>query len=513
MIPVTFLLAAAAIMQPCAEITYTEETEPFRNPGQGWSVVPGNWDRATNCVNVGVVYDRIAWTDLEPEEGRCDFSIIDDQIKFAVERGVPYHFRVRCASKVSNNESDTPQWVYEKGCRFFTFDHARPWRRLKDGTRVPAGKLRCPYFQDPVFLETHERFIRALAARYDGDPRIFAIDIGSYGHFGEWHMSAFGVPKQKLEADVESRRRIADMYLKNFRKTRLVFLTGDETTLAYVLGNDTLHPRTGMRRDAIGLPGYAEMWAGSERYKCVPEMGEIWKWQPLCFEWGGISRNIYQGKATTPSGKRVPKPEEMPGNFDWIREKHGTTINSSPFAPWFVRPDDTATLEAMRRCDLYCGARLVPISCAHAWRDGKLSIDLRLVNKGTSRIYMPYVLQAVARSVSGDELCAVSLAADPGTWLPGEHRVQETVEFPSQMPADARLSLRLRHLPVVFPDFRFAAKELNAACELRLDAKCGPFASRRSVSPRWVKNADAPEGVQSVLAACETARGLLYLRH
>ena len=465
-----FLFAAVAIVQPCAGIAYTEETETFRNPGQGWSVVPGNWDKATNCVNVGVVYDRIAWTDLEPEEGRYDFSIIDDQIKFAVQRGVPYHFRIKCASKVSNNESDTPQWVYEKGCRYFTFDHARTWRRLKDGTRVPAGKLRCPYFEDPVFLEAHGRFVRALAARYDGDPRIFAIDIGSYGHFGEWHMSAFGVPKQKLEADVASRRRIADMYLKNFKKTRLVFLTGDETTLVYALGGDSLHPRTGMRRDAIGLPGYAEMWAGSERYKCVPNMGEVWKWQPLCFEWGGISRNIYEGKATTPKGKRMPKPEEMPGNFDWIREKHGTTINSSPFAPWFVRPDDTATLEAMRRCDLCCGARLVPLTCAHERRGGKLSIDLRLVNKGTSRIYMPYVLQAVARSASGDEIGSVSLAADPGSWLPGEHRVRETVELPGRIPADARLSLRLRHVPGVFPDFRFAAKELNAACELR----CAP---------------------------------------
>ena len=97
---------------------------------------------------------------------------------------------------------------------------------------------------------------------------------------------------------------------KNFKKTRLIFLTGDETTLAYALGGDSLHPRTGMRRDGIGLPGYAEMWAGSERYKCVPDMGEVWKWQPLCFEWGGISRNIYEGKATTPKGKRMPKPEE-----------------------------------------------------------------------------------------------------------------------------------------------------------------------------------------------------------
>lgn len=492
MISASFLFAAAAIARPCAGVAFTEETEPFRNPGQGWSAVPGNWDRATNCVNVGVVYDRMAWTDLEPEEGRYDFSAIDDQIRFAVQRGVPYHFRVRCASRVSDNESDTPQWVYKKGCRYFTFDHARPWRRLKDGSRVPAGKLRCPYFEDPVFLETHERFVRALAARYDGDPRIFAIDIGSYGHFGEWHMAAFGVPRQKLEADAASRRRIADMYLKNFKKTRLIFLTGDETTLSYALGGDSLHPRTGMRRDGIGLPGYAGMWAGSERYRCVPDMGEVWKWQPLCFEWGGISRNIYAGKATTPKGKRVPKPEEMPGNFDWIREKHGTTINSSPFAPWFVRPDDTATLEAMRRCDLYCGARLVPLSCAHERRDGRLSIDLHLVNRGTSRIYMPYELQAVARSASGDEICAVSLAADPGAWLPGEHHVRETVDIPGQVPADARLSLRLRHVPGVFPDFRFAAKELNAACELRLDAECAastgaegsPFPVYTNFSPR-----------------------------
>lgn len=480
MISTVFLFAALSVggVLPGQVTAYTEETEPFRNPGQGWSVVPRNWDKATNCVNVGLVYDRISWTELEPEEGKYDFSVIDRQLDFASERGVPYHFRVRCASRVSNRESDTPDWVYDKGCRFFRFKHSRPWWIGKSGKREPAGEHRCPHFEDPVFLEAHAKFMKALAARYDGDPRIFAIDIGSYGHFGEWHMAAFGVPRQTLEADEASRRKIADMYLDNFRKTRLVFMTDDETTLAYALGKDPLRPRVGLRRDGVGLPGRRDRWVGSKHYRNVPNMGEVWRTQPLCFEWGGIAKNIYERKPTTPAGRYAAS--DMPGNLDWIRSAHGVTINSSPFAPWTVRPDDRETLEAIRRCDLYCGARLVPVSSSFSRNGAEVSVDLRFKNKGTSRIYLPYVLQLVARDPSGVELGAVPFAADPGSWLPGDHRVSETVTLPSASMEGARLSLRLKHAPGVLPDFRFAARELNAARELQLASGNGDVSKMAS---------------------------------
>lgn len=36
-------------------------------------------------------------------------------------------------------------------------------------------------------MAEHKRFIAALGQRYDGNPLIAGLDIGSYGHWGEWH--------------------------------------------------------------------------------------------------------------------------------------------------------------------------------------------------------------------------------------------------------------------------------------------------------------------------------------
>ena len=51
------------------------------------------------------------------------------------------------------------------------------------------------YFDDPIFMEEHEKFIKALAARYDGDPRLGGLDLGSYGNWGEWHCTSLGLGK------------------------------------------------------------------------------------------------------------------------------------------------------------------------------------------------------------------------------------------------------------------------------------------------------------------------------
>ncbi len=44
-----------------------------------------------------------------------------------------------------------------------------------------------PKFDDPVFLAKLDRFLAAFAARYDGQPWLRYVDIGSIGDRGEGH--------------------------------------------------------------------------------------------------------------------------------------------------------------------------------------------------------------------------------------------------------------------------------------------------------------------------------------
>jgi hypothetical protein len=113
-----------------------------------------------------------------------------------------------------------------------------------------------PDYSDPIFLKRHGEFIKALGDKYDGSPDIDFVDIGSYGHWGEWH-----TPNA---VSVEVRKKIVDMYTQAFKKTQLVFLHGDDVVLAYALTKGV-----GTRRDGIGSPWDRKDYE-SGKYEAIP---------------------------------------------------------------------------------------------------------------------------------------------------------------------------------------------------------------------------------------------------
>ncbi len=68
-----------------------------------------------------------------------------------------------------------------------------------------------PLYSDCLFLDAHARFIDTLRMRYDGDPQVAFIDIGSYGNYGEWGSEQYNDETDTL--DWHARRRIIDMYI------------------------------------------------------------------------------------------------------------------------------------------------------------------------------------------------------------------------------------------------------------------------------------------------------------
>ncbi|HEX7450188.1 MAG TPA: hypothetical protein VF306_21695, partial [Pirellulales bacterium] len=44
-----------------------------------------------------------------------------------------------------------------------------------------------PDYRDPVFQQAHQRFVQALAKRYNGHPALDHLDIGPVGCWGEWN--------------------------------------------------------------------------------------------------------------------------------------------------------------------------------------------------------------------------------------------------------------------------------------------------------------------------------------
>jgi hypothetical protein len=135
---------------------------------------------------MAAVYLRGGWSLFEPEEGKYDWSLIDMAIQKYGSVGLQVALRITCADDFSYS---TPKWVFDAGAK------SGLW-----GTWV------MPVWEDPIFLEKLDNFLRALGEKYNGDPKIAYIDVGTLGIFGEGHMmemSTYSMPLECILAQFE----------------------------------------------------------------------------------------------------------------------------------------------------------------------------------------------------------------------------------------------------------------------------------------------------------------------
>ena len=258
-------------------------------------------------------------------------------------------------------------------------------------------------------MAKHGAFLEALGARYDGNPAVEFLDIGSYGVWGEWHT--------KHPASVAVRQQIVDLYLRAFHKTPLVFMSDDAEVLDYALAHGT-----GFRRDGVGSPWHEQNWIGSKKYAGVAGMAETWKRAPVVFEWFGNYAYLQSRQWSF----------EAAVNF--MLSNHVTLINDN-FGR--VPPEAMPRLEKLARL---AGARFVLRELAHertAPRGAALNLRMKWSNVGVGKLHHSYVLRLFLLDAAGQPAVAADAKADPRDWLPGDHNVAAPLLLPSTLPAGA----------------------------------------------------------------------------
>jgi hypothetical protein len=201
---------------------YPEDTgEPLVNPGMGWTLhfysnIIENYgsklepsDTLEDWPGLAVVYLRVPWSFLEPEEGVYNWSLFDTPAQRWIARGK------RVAIRVSSCESwlryATPKWVRDAGAKGVDFEFGK-------GPKA-GGPLWEPDYLDPVFLAKLERFLAVMARRYDGNPRVDFMDVGTFGMWGEGH-TGFGSQLNEAQTLAAVKRHI-DLHAQYFKRTQL----------------------------------------------------------------------------------------------------------------------------------------------------------------------------------------------------------------------------------------------------------------------------------------------------
>ena len=275
---------SAVLAADTTKITYSLKRfdGPLSNPHKGFTVPTGGaWtcvpefeygpygslnNRAWDLVSYGSGYQQ--WNKLNPAKGVYDWTELEKLLNALAEHNMTYALRVLPYTP-SFIKSDfppqedydwTPPFVYEMGAKKIQID-------LR-GTEYHAY---APVWDDPIYLQAAKDFAKALAEKYDGDPRIEYIDVRTFGEWGEWHTSH--ILGSVMPAD-SVLKDMLDYYASVFKKTQLVLPSngfGDVYTHALNLGitkrDDGFigipgRPDTLLRAYNANLPTIAENIAG-----------------------------------------------------------------------------------------------------------------------------------------------------------------------------------------------------------------------------------------------------------
>lgn len=233
-------LAAAAISTVLhhgkTTVTYEPLTGAITNPLTGFAAMA---DYPSLAETASMVFVKITWAELEPEEGVFDWAGIEERLHLSEWRAKGKHAVLRFVCDDPGDEAhlDIPAWLAEK----------TGW----DGVQydISYGKGYAPNYNNPVFLEAHEKAAAALGERYGGNGFISFVQMGSLGHWGEWHVkSDEGLPPMPLS---DTRKEYIRHFAGAFPDARLLlrrpFLEGLEWT-------------AGVYNDMAGDPDATEEW-------------------------------------------------------------------------------------------------------------------------------------------------------------------------------------------------------------------------------------------------------------
>ena len=224
----TWVWKAEAQVATNITVRPVDDGRALRNPDCGWvmhyydngakygtSLATG--DSMSWYPSCNIVYLRLPWSWLEPEEGVYNWQAIDTPAQQWIDRGGQISFRITVSETMQDGA--TPAWMLKSGAKIVRWNWV-------EGPKADGKYWECVP-DDPIFLEKFGNFLKAFAARYDGRREVAFVDVGSLGIWGEGHTA------RTIRLTPEETDRIArlhtELHLKHFRRTPVV--VGDDFTI------------------------------------------------------------------------------------------------------------------------------------------------------------------------------------------------------------------------------------------------------------------------------------------
>ncbi len=278
---------------------------PVDNPLKGLVPYVGSSGKARFPHSMEFRY--FAWKDLMTGRDEYDWTRLEKTLDEVSGRGNQLVFRV--FAEYPKKGVGIPEFLVKDGVKLTRW-------RSDDGPG--GGDVVTPDYRDPKLRSAMRRFIAALGAKYDGDPRVGFITAGMLGLWGEWH----NYPREDLWASNEVQDEVMTAYEKAFETTKIL--------LRYPAGKDAWKKAPNAKR-AFGYHDDSFAWATLDTGKkkddwyFMPSMKEAgveekWKRFPV----GGEIRPELWKRSFTESPH--PKGQDF---AESVRQTHVTWLMDS----------------------------------------------------------------------------------------------------------------------------------------------------------------------------------------
>ena len=416
-------------------------TGPVVNPGKGWIIYSKPEQTPPQTLAIGSLgYTRYNWGEVEPTEGDYHWEIIDRDLDGWAKLGKQFAFRVMGANVHSKEFWVTPKYVFDAGAPYARTDLSNA-KSPSIGALNPAGtppiKL-VPSFDDPIYMQKVEKFVRALAARYDGNPNLAFIDIGSYGNWGESHM----YPISKHEISPAKYQEHLTIYRKAFKKTLLEVCFG--RSIYSDVYKWAAENGIGMRRDGIcGNSDGSDVLFCAGRLPAVFEFFESYERMAELGWWYG--KKDKQG-----NGYRLKDCVET-GKPTWCSlsdKQKGLKLLA----------DERPLVESLaNRLGYHFVLQQIQFPAVFT-RSNPAMLESKWENQGVAPIFIPANLCYALLDDRGQMVdeCAAS-SAKPADWKPGQAVVvRDSVMFSKAKPGSYSLAVGLKRPGILKPTIRIA---------------------------------------------------------
>ncbi|NQX71365.1 DUF4832 domain-containing protein [Paenibacillus alba] len=436
----TLLATSAVYHQPAVSDAFVpkESFDVLNNPYMGWVA----WARDDDKKPLGepyvqpnsLMYVGISWRELEPVKGQFDWAGIEAKYQFAYWSSLGKKLNLRLVMDTPTEDpthKDIPDWLYDELVQAEGSAGAGKWYNTES-----IGSGFAPNYSSPVLVSEHERMIQAYAEHYDNDPRVAFIQIGSLGHWGEFHNWPEDVSGKFPQLTISN--QYVSHYINNFHH-KLIGMRKPFPIAAehhFGLFNDVFGDKGSTKSfldwtingwNEINL--YLEPGENAPDVQAASKMPDFWK------------VNYSGGEFTSGNPLQSLKDEVMMESLYETYASHTSWLGPSSPADYQVGKDGVtqAVQENMDTMLKTMGYRFVLESASHqasAQAGDSVTLATYWNNKGVAPFYMDWPVAAALADASG-QIVASSITkaseTDIRSWLPGGHPAELPLTLPSSL--------------------------------------------------------------------------------